>query len=103
MVDFAVNAVRQQNPAASGLVNAVLRNFLRKKNALLAEAKRTEEGRYSYPQWWIDQVKSQYGDLAETVLLAGNMHPPMTLRVNHSRTSTAEYLALLAKMTFPRA
>jgi len=95
VVDFAVNAVRKRNPAASGLVNAILRNFLRNKNALLADASRSEAGRYSYPQWWINEIKSQYGEDADAILVAGNQHPPMTLRVNRSRTTAAEYLALL--------
>ena len=97
VVDFAVNAVRKRNPAASGLVNAILRNFLRNKNALLADASRTEEGRYSYPQWWINEIKSQYGEHADAILLAGNRHPPMTLRANHRRTMTADYLTLLTQ------
>ncbi len=97
VVDFAVNAVRKLNPAASGLVNAVLRNFLRKKNEILIRAALTEEGRYSYPQWWINEIKSQYGKDAESVLLAGNQHPPMTLRVNCKRITTTDYLALLSK------
>jgi 16S rRNA (cytosine967-C5)-methyltransferase len=95
VVDFAVNAVRKRNPAASGLVNAILRNFLRNKIALIADASRTEAGRYSYPQWWINEIKAQYADDAAAILVAGNQHPPMTLRVNRRRTTAAEYLALL--------
>jgi len=97
VVDFAVNAVRNLNPAASGLVNAVLRNFLRKKNEILTQAALTEEGRYSYPQWWINAIKSEYGEDAESVLLAGNQHPPMTLRANCKRITTTDYLALLSQ------
>lgn len=97
VVDFAVNAVRKLNPAASGLVNAVLRNFLRKKNELLMQAARTEEGRYSYPQWWINEIKFLYGENAEVVLLAGNQHPPMTLRVNRKLMAATEYLVLLTQ------
>lgn len=98
VVDFAVNAVRKRNPAASGLVNAILRNFLRKQAELIENAARTEEGRYSYPQWWINEIKLQYGeDAAAAILLAGNQHPPMTLRANHKKTTTADYLALLAQ------
>lgn len=95
VVDFAVNAVRKRNPAASGLANAILRNFLRNRNELIAEAERTEEGRYSYPQWWINEIKSQHGDHAEVILFAGNQHPPMTLRANCKKTTAAEYLNLL--------
>jgi len=97
VVDFAVNTVRKRNPAASGLVNAVLRNFLRNKKALLADSTRTEAGRYSYPQWWINEIKSQYGEFAEAILFAGNQHPPMSLRVNRNRTTVADYLSLLAQ------
>jgi 16S rRNA (cytosine967-C5)-methyltransferase len=96
IVDQAVRATKNINPAASGLVNAVLRNFLRRQPALREAADRDEESRYSYPQWWIDALKAQYGEQAAAVLEAGNRHPPMTLRVNARRTTTAEYLALLA-------
>ena len=95
VVDYAVRAVRKRNGAAGGLTNAVLRNFLRKKDALLAAAADSEEGRYSYPQWWITALKAQYGERAEAILLAGNQHPPMTLRVNCRRITSADYLAKL--------
>jgi len=101
VVDFAVNTVRKRNPAASGLVNAILRNFIRNKNALLAAAERTEVGRYSYPKWWIQEIRSHYGEFAEAILLAGNQHPPMTLRVNHKRISALEYLSLLTENAIP--
>lgn len=91
VVDFAVNTVRKKNPAASGLVNAVLRNFLRNKTKLVEQAEATEEGKYSYPQWWINVVKAQYGENAKSILLAGNKHPPMTLRVNRNISTIADY------------
>lgn len=97
VVDHAVRAARKRNAAASGLVNAVLRNFLRNRDALLVAAADSEEGRYSYPQWWIDMLREQYGERAEAILLAGNRHPPMTLRVNRRHISPADYLALLAQ------
>jgi 16S rRNA (cytosine967-C5)-methyltransferase len=95
VVDFAVNAVRKKTPAAGGLVNAILRNFLRNRDALVAKAALTEEGKYSYPQWWINALKMQYGENAENILLAGNQHPPMTLRVNRRKANAADYLNLL--------
>lgn len=101
IVDHAVNAIRKKNPAASGLVNAVLRNFIRNKEQLLFQAKQTEEGRYSYPQWWIDAVKKQYGSETERILLAGNLHPPMTLRINRRLTTAAKYLELLNQHEIP--
>lgn len=97
VVNHAVSSTRKINPAASGLVNAVLRNYLRKKDQLILIAEKTEKGRYSYPQWWIDAVKSQYGDQADNILQAGNQHPPMTLRVNRKLTNPLKYLELLAQ------
>jgi 16S rRNA (cytosine967-C5)-methyltransferase len=97
VVDHAVRAARELSPAASGLVNAVLRNFLRQREALLATAAKGESSRYSYPQWWIDRLQAQYGERANAILLAGNQHPPMTLRVNQRRTTSADYLALLSQ------
>jgi 16S rRNA (cytosine967-C5)-methyltransferase len=101
IVDHAVRAARKYNAAASGLVNAVLRNFLRNRDALLAAADHNEEARYAYPQWWIDTIKSQYGTTAEAVLLAGNQHPPMALRVNRRRTTAENYLQLLVQHEIP--
>lgn len=101
VVDFAVNTVRKRNPAASGLVNAVLRNYLRNKNSLIENAARTEVGLYSYPQWWINEMKLQYKDKAGAILKAGNQHPPMTLRVNNKKTTPAAYLGLLEQTGIP--
>lgn len=96
IVDQAVRAAKNANPAAGGLVNAVLRNFLRKQPALLAAADQQKESRYSFPQWWIDALEAQYGAKSAEVLEASNQHPPMTLRVNLRRASVDEYQALLA-------
>ena len=97
VVDNAVRAVSTHNPAAAGLTNAVLRNFLRQRESVLSSVASSEEGRYAYPQWWIDRVKEQHGDHAEAILLAGNLHPPMTLRVNIKRITAIEYVALLTQ------
>lgn len=95
VVDHAVRAARKINAATAGLANAVLRQFLRKQEELLGIAAMSEEGRYSYPLWWIDAIREQYGAASEAILQAGNMHPPMTLRVNCQRTSVNDYLQLL--------
>ena len=98
IVDHAVRCAASLGaPHASGLVNAVLRSFLRRRAALLAQAAQTEVGRYSYPQWWIDKLRAQYPPHWEAILDAGNLHPPFTLRINPRRTSRDEYLALLGR------
>jgi len=97
VVDHAVRSAQLLNVKVSGLVNAILRNFLRGRDALLEQAALRAEGKYSYPQWWIDELRAQYGERSVAILEAGNLHPPMTLRVNRRRGTTADYLALLSQ------
>lgn len=77
-----------------GLVNAVLRNFLRRQEELIAAADGNEVARWRHPQWWIDALRNAYPDVWQSVLDTGNGHPPMALRVNAMTSSNAvEYLA----------
>ena len=101
VVDHAVRAAQVLNLRVSGLVNAVLRNFLRNQAALLEQAAQNEEGCYSYPQWWIDELRAQYGEDSTAILDAGNRHPPMTLRINRRRLPAADYQAQLAEQNLP--
>ncbi len=101
VVDHAVRSADILNPKIRGLVNAILRNFLRNQADLIAQAAMNDEGRYSHPQWWIDELRAQYGEAAESILEAGNGHPPMTLRVNQRRGTTGEYLAKLIEQDIP--
>jgi 16S rRNA (cytosine967-C5)-methyltransferase len=95
IVNEAVEAAAATQPWARGLVNGVLRNYLRHTDLLLDEVQQKEPARWNYPQWWIDQVRTAYPDDWQAVLTAGNQHPPMTLRVNPQHGSTAAYLELL--------
>jgi len=100
VVDHAVRAAHNISPRVSGLVNAILRNFLRDQAGLLERSRQTSEGKYSYPQWWIDELSTQYGEQSAEILDAGNQHPPMTLRVNQRLGSTMDYVARLARQDF---
>lgn len=100
VVNQVVNAVSHlkkptAKPWAKGLVNAVCRNFLRQQEDLMHALNVDESAKYSYPQWWIDKLKQQYPNTWESILLVGNQHPPMTLRVNPKKTAIAEYQTLL--------
>ncbi len=95
-VDQAVRAVSRLEPAAKGLANAVLRNYLREADALVARCN-SDSAHYSYPQWWIDRVRAAWPQRWESVLNAGNLHPPMTLRVNRRRLTADQYLAKLGE------
>ena len=77
------------------LVNAVLRNFLRQKDALLEAASNSEAAIFNHPKWWIDKLKNQYPGEYARILDAGNSRPPMTLRVNRRKTTSEAYQTLL--------
>jgi 16S rRNA (cytosine967-C5)-methyltransferase len=96
IVDHAVRcAERIGETQAGGLVNAVLRNFLRRRGPLIEEAACNDRGRYAYATWWIDKVRAEYPQNYSAILDAGNLHPPFTLRVNRRRATRDQYLALL--------
>ena len=98
VVDHAVRcAAVLGKPQASGLINAVLRNFLRKREQLLAKAAQNDSSRYAYPSWWVDKLRNQYPQKFPDILAAGNLHPPFTLRVNRRRVARDDYLQLLAQ------
>src|SRR5262249_26689539 len=93
VVDGAVRAtVRLRRSSARGLVNAVLREFLRRRQALTEAAARAPEARFSYPPWWIARLEAQYGERAHAILDAGNVRPSLALRVNARRISRDDYL-----------
>ena len=98
VVDNAVRATeRLRRTSARGRVNAVLRQFLRRRDALLEMVALDPEGRFSYPRWWIERIAEQYPGRGEAILDAGNARPPLCLRVNAKRGSRDRYLAELAR------
>lgn len=96
VVDQAVKAAGQSKKTwAKGLVNGVLRNFLRQQNELLANLEGDEFAAYSYPAWWITKLKFQYPNQWQSILEAGNQHPPMILRVNERQISAENFITKL--------
>jgi 16S rRNA (cytosine967-C5)-methyltransferase len=98
LVDQAVTAVRQRTPAAAGFINAVLRRFLREREALVEAVRHTPMGAYNHPLWWIERIKRDWPACWGPLLLAANQHPPMTLRVNARRGTGAAYVQGLAAL-----
>ena len=78
-----------------GLVNGVLRNFLRRREELEAAAQDDDVARFQHPRWWLDQLITAWPDDWQAIAAAGNGHPPMCLRVNRRRGDAAAYVAEL--------
>lgn len=82
---------------ARGLVNAVLRRYLRERAALDARLDGLEPAvASSHPQWLVEALQAAYPEDWPAVLAANNAHPPLVLRVNRRRLAREAYLAHLA-------
>jgi 16S rRNA (cytosine967-C5)-methyltransferase len=96
LVDEAAEATRRRSPRSVGFVNAVLRRFVRERDALVAAALADPLARYNHPAWWLERLQADWPDRWQAIAAADNQHPPLTLRVNVRRTTRAEVLATLA-------
>lgn len=98
-ISETVNAAKLLNKNwAASLVNASLRNFLRKQEALhatLASQPLSLSVQFNHPQWLIDAIAQAWPDHWQSILEANNQHPPMVLRVNTSKVSRDDYLLTL--------
>ena len=65
-----------------GVVNGVLRNFLRRRDELLAAMAEDEEAVFQHPRWWLARLRRTYRDDWQAIVAAGNEPPPMTLRTS---------------------
>ncbi len=97
VVDQAVTASAADAAIAhaKGMVNAVLRRFLRERGTLMQQVLQQPAARWSYPGWWIDTLRQAYPKQWEAILQAGNGTPPLTLRVNRRKTTVVNYLQIL--------
>ncbi len=95
-VDQAVTAAAQlARGQFKGLVNGVLRSFLRRREELLALADADPVARWQHPAWWIARLRQDHPDNWQDILAAGNTHPPLCLRVNIRRITSADFLRQL--------
>jgi 16S rRNA (cytosine967-C5)-methyltransferase len=98
IVHSAVDATRILNePRSAPLVNAVLRRYVGGRAMLLERSDSELAVRTAHPAWLVEQICSAWGDQAARLLEANNAHPPMTLRIDLSRTTRAAYLQRLAE------
>ncbi|WP_230970186.1 16S rRNA (cytosine(967)-C(5))-methyltransferase RsmB [Nitrogeniibacter aestuarii] len=97
VVDQAVNAAAFHAVGLKGVVNGVLRNLLRRIDELRAKADRDDAARLCHPDWWIKRLRRSYPNEWESVLAAGNMHPPMALRANRRHLTSRQAQARLAE------
>ena len=91
-----------QKPWARGLVNAVLRNYLRRQEDLSARVEAADPAvRYSHPGWLCDAIQRQWPEQALQIMQANNSRPPLCLRTNQRHGNREEYLQRLLAAGIP--
>lgn len=101
-VNESVSLARKhsRNPRAAGLVNAVLRAFLRAGDDLppvIGETPaQTLSLKYSHPLWLVEEWVGLLGpEGAEALLRADNEQPPTTIQINPLRAGPGQVAELL--------
>lgn len=90
----ATRALRK--PAFAGLVNAVLRRWLREREARRATLDADAVTHTAHRRWLIEKLKSDWPEQAASILAANNAPAPLWLRINRRRIARADFAAQLA-------
>ena len=80
---------------ATRVLNACLRRFQREQTSLEARIATQPEAVTLHPAWLLNALRAAWPEQISAIVEANNTPAPMTLRVNLSRTSRENYLALL--------
>ncbi len=93
VVDAAVQTAKATDAArASGLINAVLRRYLRERKTLDAEIARKPATRHAAPIWLSDRFRADWPVRWTQLLAASDAQAPMWLRVSSRHATAEEYL-----------
>ncbi|WP_372881949.1 16S rRNA (cytosine(967)-C(5))-methyltransferase RsmB [Psychromonas sp.] len=85
-----------KKPALKGMVNGVLRSFLREQENLIEKANQQPALVYCHPSWLVKRLQGAYGEqLAAEIMDNNNQQAPMWLRVNAIHHNREQYQALL--------
>ncbi len=82
---------------AKNLINAVLRNYLRRREEIEQALQNNYSARFAHPIWLMDQIKKEWPETWQAILTANNEHPPFVLRVNQRNITREAYLKKLAE------
>jgi 16S rRNA (cytosine967-C5)-methyltransferase len=96
VVDAAVSTAKATDAArAAGLINAVLRRYLRERKAIDAEIASNPVHRHAAPIWLADRLRADWPVRWTQLLAAGDAQAPMWLRVNRRLGTAEDYLGQL--------
>ncbi len=98
-VSETVSAVGRKQWAKS-LLNALLRNYLRRREVLEAEADADPVASVSHPLWMRNKIAEGWPQDSTGIFQANNQQAPMTLRVNLQAVTREEYQQRLKQCGF---
>jgi 16S rRNA (cytosine967-C5)-methyltransferase len=95
-VAASVEATRAlKRPQLAGLVNAVLRRWLRERETRNAQLDCNAQTRHAHPAWLAAALARDWPQQADAIMAANNIEPPLMLRVNRRHGSREALLARL--------
>lgn len=98
-INEVVNAAKElKSDNFRGLLNGVLRRFLREQETVLATA--DKHWQTDHPEWLVNRLKQSYPNWRD-IIDVNNQKPPMWLRVNQNHSSAENYRQLLAENHMP--
>ncbi len=93
-------------PRMAGLINAVLRNALRRRTELTAFIDSDPEAATAHPRWLLEQLQQDWPEDWPAMVAANNDRPSFTLRINRlqlDREDCRQRLATAGKVAEPVA
>jgi 16S rRNA (cytosine967-C5)-methyltransferase len=94
VVDAAVRTAKAAGRSA-GLINALLRRYLRERESLQADIARSPAARYAAPEWLAQRLREDWPERWTDILAGCDAQAPMWLRVNARHSTAADYVATL--------
>ncbi|MBA4740223.1 MAG: 16S rRNA (cytosine(967)-C(5))-methyltransferase RsmB [Burkholderiales bacterium] len=96
VVNAAVSSAKQMGfGKLAGLVNAVLRNYLRHEFEIKQNAENDDVAKLQHQAWWIKKLRQDHPGQVDDIFSSSLQQPSLALRVNTRSISLEKYVRLL--------
>jgi 16S rRNA (cytosine967-C5)-methyltransferase len=102
-VNEAIRLMKKSNQQLVKFANGILRNFSNNLDELKDEFDKdlSLSVKYSHPQWLVDLILEEYGEMdTEKILESNNQFPTLSIRVNTLKTNRDDVMKTLREMGF---
>ena len=94
--ETVAGCVALKKPWAKGLINGVLRSFLREQDGIESKVSAELGTQSSHPAWLVERLKQDWPQHYTDILTANNQPAPLSLRVNVHQSTVTAYLKALS-------